>query len=119
MADNFWEMGLTGPCGPCTELHYSPSPGGGLHTATEIWNLVFMQHDRDITGQLRPLTTGHVDTGMGLERITAVMGDMWTRDTATQAPDLFRTDLMAPLISYISRVTGAREYRYTHKTPIS
>lgn len=79
MADNFWEMGLTGPCGPCTELHYSPSPGGGLDTATEIWNLVFMQHDRDITGQLRPLTTGHVDTGMGLERITAVMGDMWTR----------------------------------------
>ena len=46
MADNFWEMGLTGPCGPCTELHYSPEPGGGLDTATEIWNLVFMQHDR-------------------------------------------------------------------------
>ena len=60
-------------------------------------------------GQLRPLTTGHVDTGMGLERITAVMGDLWTRDTVT--PDLFRTDLMAPLISHISRVTGAREYR--------
>ena len=46
LEDNFWEMGLTGPCGPCTELHYSPGPGGILDTATEIWNLVFMQHDR-------------------------------------------------------------------------
>ena len=111
MSDNFWEMGLTGPCGPCTELHYSPQPGGSLDTATEIWNLVFMQHDRNIEGRLRPLTTGHVDTGMGLERITAVMGGLWTRDTGIPAPDLFRTDLMAPIISHISRVTGATEYR--------
>ena len=47
MADNFWEMGVTGPCGPCTEIHYSPR-GGGLDTCTEIWNIVFMQYHRDI-----------------------------------------------------------------------
>lgn len=82
-ADNFWSMGDTGPCGPCTELFYDHGPeiaGGppGSPTADgdryiEIWNLVFMQFNRDKDGQLHPLPKPSVDTGMGLERIAAVV----------------------------------------------
>ena len=82
-ADNFWSMGDTGPCGPCTELFYDHGPeieGGppGSPTADgdryiEIWNLVFMQFNRDKNGQLHPLPKPSVDTGMGLERIAAVV----------------------------------------------
>ncbi len=82
-ADNFWSMGDTGPCGPCSEIFYDHGPevaGGPPGTAgaegdryVEIWNLVFMQYNRDKTGQLHPLPKPSVDTGMGLERITAVV----------------------------------------------
>lgn len=82
-ADNFWSMGDTGPCGPCTEIFYDHGPeiaGGPPGTATadgdryiEIWNLVFMQFNRDKNGQLHPLPKPSVDTGMGLERIAAVV----------------------------------------------
>lgn len=81
--DNFWAMGDTGPCGPCSEIFYDHGadvPGGPPGSATadgdryiEIWNLVFMQYNRDISGQLTPLPRPSVDTGMGLERIAAVM----------------------------------------------
>jgi alanyl-tRNA synthetase len=81
--DNFWSMGDTGPCGPCTEIFYDHGPeiaGGPPGTPTadgdryiEIWNLVFMQFNRDKDGQLHPLPKPSVDTGMGLERITAVV----------------------------------------------
>ena len=81
--DNFWSMGDTGPCGPCTEIFYDHGeaiPGGPPGTAEadgdryiEIWNLVFMQFNRDKTGQLHPLPKPSVDTGMGLERIAAVV----------------------------------------------
>lgn len=81
--DNFWSMGDTGPCGPCTEIFYDHGPaipGGPPGTAEadgdryiEIWNLVFMQFNRDKAGQLHPLPKPSVDTGMGLERITAVV----------------------------------------------
>ena len=107
MEDNFWEMGLTGPCGPCTEIHYSPRGGNSIDTCTEIWNLVFMQYDRDITGHLSPLHVGHVDTGLGLERITAVLNNVYTRD---YTPDVFRTDVLSPIINHISTVTGADAY---------
>ncbi len=82
-ADNFWSMGDTGPCGPCTEIYYDHGPnvaGGPPGSAdaegdryVEIWNLVFMQYNRDAAGNLSPLPKPAVDTGMGLERIAAVM----------------------------------------------
>lgn len=81
--DNFWQMGDTGPCGPCSELFYDHgpevpggppgSPDDGLDRYVEIWNLVFMQFNRDASGELHPLPKPSVDTGMGLERIAAVM----------------------------------------------
>jgi alanyl-tRNA synthetase len=81
--DNFWSMGDTGPCGPCTEIFYDHGPdvpggppgseGSELDRYIEIWNLVFMQYNRDTTGSLTPLPKPSVDTGMGLERICAVM----------------------------------------------
>ncbi|MCB1922031.1 MAG: alanine--tRNA ligase, partial [Candidatus Competibacteraceae bacterium] len=82
-SDNFWQMGDTGPCGPCTEIFYDHGPdvaGGPPGSANadgdryiEIWNLVFMQYNRDSNGELHPLPKPSVDTGMGLERISAVM----------------------------------------------
>ncbi len=81
--DNFWQMGDTGPCGPCSEIFYDHGPDvpGGppgsedddLDRYIEVWNLVFMQYNRDHTGELHPLPKPSVDTGMGLERIAAVM----------------------------------------------
>src|SRR6201984_2071769 len=84
--DNFWQMGDTGPCGPCSEIHYDLGPenaepgreheqfpldGGGRFV--EIWNLVFMQFNRDISGAMTPLPRPSIDTGMGLERVAAIM----------------------------------------------
>src|ERR1051326_3938465 len=81
--DNFWSMGDTGPCGPCSEIHYFRGDDMSKNTAAlvngpgddtmEIWNLVFMQYDRDANGVLTPLPAPSVDTGMGLERLTSVL----------------------------------------------
>ncbi len=79
--DNFWEMGETGPCGPCTEIHIdlTPDKSGaklvnvGSPQVIEIWNLVFIQYNRNAQGELEPLPEKHVDTGMGFERVTAVL----------------------------------------------
>ncbi|HYC22816.1 MAG TPA: alanine--tRNA ligase [Candidatus Bathyarchaeia archaeon] len=84
--DNFWEMGETGPCGPCSEIHFDRGPGScdrppghvcGVNTGCaryiEIWNLVFIQNNRDASGKLTELPAKHVDTGMGLERVTALL----------------------------------------------
>jgi len=80
--DNFWEMGETGPCGPCSEIHMDHTPSGtatasminaGTSDVVEIWNLVFIQYDRDRAGTLTPLPAKHVDTGMGFERLCAVL----------------------------------------------
>lgn len=102
---NFWSMGTTGPCGPCTEIFYDHGPtiAGGPPGSpdedgdryVEIWNLVFMQYDRAADGNLTPLPKPSVDTGMGLERITAVMQGVHNN---------FDTDLFQPLIKTITRL---------------
>jgi len=116
MKDNFWQMGDTGPCGPCSEIHYDcgveasdkkhPDCAAGKcqfpcpHDCgryMEIWNLVFMQFDRDASGKLTPLPKPSIDTGMGLERIAAVLQGKVSN---------YDTDLFTPLIKRAAELTG-------------
>jgi len=108
--DNWWSAGDTGPCGPCTEMHYdmgdslpgglpgSPDEDGGRYV--ELWNDVFMQYDRDANGNLTPLPKQNVDTGSGLERVAAVLQGK---------TDNYDTDLFVALKHAVSDVTGVRE----------
>ncbi len=108
--DNFWQMGDTGPCGPCSEIFYDHGPkvkGGPPGSADaegdryiEIWNLVFMQYNRDSAGILHPLPKPSVDTGMGLERISAVM---------QQVHSNYEIDLFQSLIKAAARVTNTED----------
>jgi alanyl-tRNA synthetase len=109
MKDNFWSMGDTGPCGPCSEIHYDLGPAASdeghadckfpceCGRYVEIWNLVFMQFDRDAGGTLNPLPKPSIDTGMGLERVAAVLQGKLSN---------YETDLFTPLIQAAARVTG-------------
>ncbi len=108
--DNFWRMGDTGPCGPCTELHYDlgkdltsvdgeSTPETDENRFVEIWNLVFMQFDQQADGRLEPLPAPSVDTGMGLERISAVMQGVSSN---------YDTDLFIPILAAIADRTGLR-----------
>ncbi len=104
--DNFWEMGDTGPCGPCSEIHYDLRPEDGpfkdknvldSDRFTEIWNLVFIQYNRKGPGKLDPLPSKHVDTGLGLDRVVSIL----------QGKDSnYRTDLLLPLIEAVQELTG-------------
>ena len=110
--DNFWAMGDTGPCGPCSEIHFDQGPAGSEagHSQcrfpcecgrfVEIWNLVFMEFDRQNSGQLVPLPKPSVDTGMGLERMTAVLQGKHSN---------YDTDLLKPLTLYAAEIAG-RDY---------
>ena len=115
--DNFWEMGDTGPCGPCSEIHIDLTPdrrGGGLVNAggpevIELWNLVFIQFDRSEDGGLSPLPARHVDTGMGLERIAAVLKHLDAlRDDRPFAFSNYGTGLFVPLIEAVEAFSGHR-----------
>lgn len=108
--DNFWSMGDVGPCGPCTEIHYDRGPSYscgdecGLGKCecdriTEIWNLVFMEFNRDEKGVLTPLPKPSVDTGMGLERIAAVMQSVDSN---------YETDLFQPIIKKIEKLVNLK-----------
>src|SRR6266568_165116 len=108
--DNFWQMADTGPCGPCSEIFYDHGPGiaGGPPGSSEaegdryveIWNLVFMQFNRDETGKLHPLPKPSVDTGMGLERIAAVLQGVHSN---------YEIDLFRDLIRAAARETGTKD----------
>jgi alanyl-tRNA synthetase len=111
--DNFWEMGETGPCGPCSEIHVdireenerSKIPGNklvnkGHPEVIEIWNLVFIQYNRKVDGSLETLPSKHVDTGMGFERLCMVVQGKKSN---------YETDLFQPVISEISRITGKKQ----------
>ncbi len=106
--DNFWNMGDTGPCGPCSELYFDKGPshgeGGGPANGSperyvEIWNLVFMQFNRSEDGTLVDLPTKSIDTGAGLERILPIL---------QQKDSIFDTDVLGPLVQQAEKLTGAR-----------
>jgi alanyl-tRNA synthetase len=116
--DNFWEMGETGPCGPCSEIHIDLGPemcdmknvpnhecrvNGGCARFIELWNLVFIQFNRQPGGRLVPLSAKYVDTGAGLERIVAVMQNKASN---------YDTDLFMPIIERTGQITG---HKYTSK----
>ncbi len=105
--DNFWQMGDTGPCGPCSEIHFDqgPSvpgddrPNGEGDRVIEIWNLVFMQFNRDAAGTLHPLPKPSIDTGMGLERLAAVAQGVYSN---------YDSDVFTPLLSAVASRAGVR-----------
>ena len=118
--DNFWAMGPTGPCGPCSEIFIDQGKAVGCGQSScevgcdcdrflEIWNLVFMQYDRDKTGKLTPLPNPCIDTGMGLERLAAVVQGRTTN---------YDTDLMMSIITEAAHITG-KEYGKQNEVDVS
>lgn len=118
--DNFWSSGPVGPCGPCSEIVYDFGPGYGCGKSTcrvgcecdrylEVWNLVFMEYDRDESGKLNPLPKKNIDTGMGLERLATILRGVTSN---------YETDLFYPIIKRISKIARV-EYGQTKRIDIS
>src|SRR6185295_8325006 len=120
--DNFWMMGETGPCGPCSELHMDLTPKGdtkgnlvnkGDSRCIEIWNLVFIQFNANPDGTFAPLPAKHVDTGMGFERVTSIIqGTNGLTDFANAKISNYETDIFRPIFDGIETV-AARCYSAT------
>jgi len=119
-ADNFWDMGVTGPCGPCSEIIYDQGPEFGCERPDcgiecdcdrylELWNLVFMQYDRDADGQLHPLPKKNIDTGLGLERVASVLQEVKNN---------FETDNLRAIIDRMAEIAGTR-YGQDERTDVS
>lgn len=122
--DNFWMMGDTGPCGPCSELHVDLTPAGDTKGALvnagdarciEIWNLVFIQFNANPDGTFSPLPKRHVDTGMGLERITAMIQGTKNFTDFSGLVSNYETDVFRPIFDELEKLSGKR---YTSTLPI-
>ena len=115
--DNFWEMGETGPCGPCSEIHINVGDdfnnpeyvNAGTPECIEIWNLVFIQYNRDVRGKLHELPAKHVDTGMGFERVCAVL---------QKKSSNYDTDVFTPIVEEIVKLSGIKYENEEDKIPI-
>jgi alanyl-tRNA synthetase len=116
--DNFWMMGDTGPCGPCSELHVDLTPAGdtrgalvnkGTAECIEIWNLVFIQFNANADGTFSPLPAKHVDTGMGFERVTSIIqGTRNCIDFANAKISNYETDIFRPIFDKIEELSGTK-----------
>jgi alanyl-tRNA synthetase len=115
--DNFWMMGDTGPCGPCSELHVDLTPQGDtkgrlVNQATaeciEIWNLVFIQFNANPDGTFSPLPAKHVDTGMGFERVTGIMQNTRNFTDFTRIISNYETDIFRPIFDQIEKLSGKK-----------
>src|SRR5881398_1047243 len=106
--DNFWQSGPTGPCGPCSELYYDRGPafggdedrpGDDTDRVVEFWNLVFMQYELHPDGSLTPLPAQNIDTGLGVDRMAAILQDV---------PSVFETDHFRPLVELGESLSGRK-----------
>lgn len=116
--DNFWVSGPTGPCGPCSELYYDFHPERGEDTIDleddtrfiEFYNLVFMQYNRDVNGELTPLQNKNIDTGMGLERMAQIL---------QQVPNNYETDLIFPIVQTAAEIAGLDYHQADDATKVA
>lgn len=116
--DNFWVSGPTGPCGPCSEIYYDFHPERGDENIDleddsrfiEFYNLVFMQYNRDASGNLTPLQNKNIDTGMGLERMAQIL---------QKVPNNYETDLIFPIIQTAAQIAGVDYHKSDEKTKVS
>src|SRR5213078_1779844 len=115
--DNFWMMGDTGPCGPCSELHVDLTPAGdtggklvnaGDARCIEIWNLVFIQFNANADGTYSPLPAKHVDTGMGFDRIAGFHAGTKGFKEFSELPSAYNTDTFAALFGQLEKLSGKR-----------
>src|SRR5205823_3361924 len=116
--DNFWMMGETGPCGPCSEIHIDLTPASdtrgllvnqGTAECIEIWNLVFIQFNANPDGTFTPLPAQHVDTGMGFERLCSIIqGTKGFTDFANAKISNYETDIFRPIFDELEKMSGKR-----------